>query len=235
MAITVNWPQRPQLARLVRRLNRFVVEIESAGQSQLIHLPNSGRLRELLVPGAEVGWLPRPERQGVTVGDLLLVSYQGRWVCVDARVPNQLAAALLQQRLWPRPLPAFTHLKREVGLADHRFDLGWQGDGNRGWLEVKSVTLVIAGQGRFPDAPTERGTAHLQHLQALRQQGDWAGVLFVIQRADATSFAPNQETDPAFAAALAAAARAGVEVAAALCPADEQGIYFQCWLPVMLP
>lgn len=235
MTIAVFWPERPVSGMFRRRLNRFVVEIENAGDNLLIHLPNSGRLRELLVPGAEVGWLPRPERQGATAGDLLLVKYQERWVCVDARVPNQLAAAMLQKRLWPYPLPAFARLQREVSAGPHRFDLGWQGEKGRGWLEVKSVTLVVEGQGRFPDAPTERGTGHLLHLAELRRQGDWAGVLFVIQRADADSFAPNQQTDPEFAAALVQAARAGVEIAAALCPVDEQGIHFQRWLPVVLP
>lgn len=235
MAVTVFWPEKLATGRFIRRLNRFAVEIATATAASLrLHLPNSGRLRELLVPGAEVRWLPRPERQGVTVGDLLLVAYQGRWVCVDARVPNQLAEALLGQGLWPGPLPSIQKLRREVTAGESRFDLGWQGKEGQGFLEVKSVTLVVEGEGRFPDAPTTRGTRHLQHLAELSRQGYWTGVLFIIQRDDALTFVPNHATDPAFAAALSSAAGAGVHIAAALCPVDEDGIAFRQWLPVRL-
>jgi sugar fermentation stimulation protein A len=101
-------------------------------------------------------------------------------------------------------------------------------------LEVKSVTLVEDGVALFPDAPTVRGRTHLEHLIAARRRGVAAAILFVIQRADVRAFAPNQEADPKFSAALRLAVRAGVRVSALRCCVDAMGVRLAASVPILL-
>lgn len=187
-------------ARLVRRANRFAAEILVGGERAVAHVPNSGRLGELLYPGAEVLVAARPGPRK-TPYDLLLARYGDELVSIDARLPNALLAeALRAGRL--SELGPFASLRREVPLGESRLDLLLEGPAGLCYVEAKSVTLVQAGTARFPDAPTLRGARHLLELERAAHMGHRAAVVFVVQRGDARRFRPYEEADPAFAATL---------------------------------
>ncbi len=219
--------------RFVRRDNRFRVTVEVNGEHVAAHLPNSGRLTELLTPGRPC-WLAEsdaPRRK--TRFDLTLMVYAGTLVSVDARLPNALLAeALAVGRL--EPFRGYESVEREVRFGESRLDFRLSGPDGVCWVEVKSVTLVEGGLARFPDAPTARGVRHLGELVTAVRRGDRAAVVFVIQRADAQRFVPHDEADAAFGAALREAARAGVGVSAWRCKVSQQEITIAEPVPVEL-
>lgn len=200
-------------ALFLSRPHRFGAWVETPTGARYVHVPTSGRMHELLVPGAEVLIRP-PARPGKTAGALVLVRHQGFWVSVDAQEPTRFARQALTAGAFPA-LAGYRTVRPEVRYGQSRIDFLLEG-GPPGappaLVEVKSVTLVVGGEARFPDAPTRRGARHLGELAAAAAQGWRAAVLFLIQRADATHFAPNRAADPVFAAALQAAVLAGVEV-----------------------
>jgi sugar fermentation stimulation protein A len=206
-------------AVLVRRLNRFAVEVELAEGRCQAHLANSGRLQELMVPGAPVLLVPRDGPGRKTAYDLALVCIDGVWVSADARLPN----ALLREALAQGRLVAFAGCRvarSEVLYRGVRIDLLLECPSGPVLVEAKSVTLVEDGVGLFPDAPTERGRRHVEALAQAVAEGLGAAVVFVVQRQDACAFAPHRQADPRFASALTAAAQAGVRVLAYRCRVD---------------
>lgn len=208
----------------VARDNRFRVTVEVGGREVGAHLPNSGRLGELLVPGRRVLLVERPSAQRKTGYDLALVEYEGRWVSVDARLPNDLVAqALRAGRL--APLAAYPTVRREVGWGHSRFDFLLEApDKPPCLLEVKSVTLVLDGLACFPDAVTARGRRHVEELAQAVEAGYRAAVTFIVQRDDAVGFRPHDESDPEFGRALRQAAQRGVEVYAYACRVEPDRI-----------
>lgn len=197
----------------LERPNRFVAYIELNGVRTKCHVKNTGRCRELLTPGAQVycRFDPNPARK--THYDLISVEKNGRLINIDAQAPNHAAMEWLASG-GLGPLEA---LRAEVVYEDSRFDFGFQRLGQQGFLEVKGVTLEKNGAVRFPDAPTSRGVKHLRGLIRATKEGYWSGVLFVIQMRGVLYMEPNEETDPAFAAALREADRAGVHIMAMDC------------------
>lgn len=189
-------------ALLVRRLNRFAARVEVAGREALAHIPNSGRMRELLYPGSRVLVAPRAGLRK-TPFDLLMAGEGGRLVSVDARLPPRLLEEALRVGRLPG-LENFDTLRREVRVGSSRLDLLCCGPEGPCLIETKSVTLVREGVALFPDAPTTRGTRHLEELQRAVESGHAAAVVFVIQRDDAECLRPFDEADPAFASALRA-------------------------------
>ncbi|MEE8390747.1 MAG: DNA/RNA nuclease SfsA [Anaerolineae bacterium] len=219
--------------RFARRDNRFRVTIEIEGERVAAHLPNSGRLTELLTPD-RLCWLTEfddPRRK--TRFDLTLVEYAGTLVSVDARLPNYLLAeALAAGRL--EPFRDYDGIEREVRIGKSRLDFRLSGVAGVCWVEVKSVTLVEGGVARFPDAPTARGVRHLGELTTAVRRGDRAAVVFIIQRADAQRFAPHDQADAAFGVALREAAGAGVGVYAWMCEVSQRAITIAGRIPVDL-
>ncbi len=216
---------------MVRRLNRFAAEVESDGQLALAHVPNSGRLGELLYPGAPVLLAPRTGPRK-TAFDLLLARQGEQLACIDARLPG----LLLEEALLAGQLPdlgPFTAVHREVAYGSSRLDLLGEGAGGLCYIECKSVTLVREGVALFPDAPTLRGVRHLEELQHAAHSGHRAAIVFVIQREDAQSLRPYAENDPAFAAALHRAA-ATVQVLAYACRVTGEEIAIARRVPVDL-
>ncbi len=210
--------------RFLERLNRFAALVEVAGQPQLVHVANSGRMRELLVPGHRVLVRPvagAPHRK--TRFDLALVDLGGTLASADARLPNALVAEALQQGRLPQ-FAGYPLRRAEVVFGESRLDLRLDGPAGTCYIETKSVTLVTEGVGLFPDAPTIRGVKHLGSLSQALAAGHRAAVVFVVQRCDARAFAPNNEADPAFGDALRRAAALGVEVLAHRCRVTEQEI-----------
>lgn len=241
------FPHALTRGRFLRRLNRFVAEVELDGKPTRVHVPNTGRMTELLVAGRDVCLVPVDSPTRKTSYDLMLVRYGKTWVCVDSRQANEVAWHILKHLAegkghgLPEPghplwelFSGITHVAREVVRSGHRFDFHLQRRGRAVWVEVKSVNLVIDGVALFPDAPTERGTDHVRMLAQLADDGDQAHVLFIVQRDDARAFAPHAATDPAFAQALAEAAGRGVHVHALGLRLAPEGAYLQDVLPVQM-
>lgn len=206
--------------RFLSRPNRFIAHIEIDGKEQICHVKNTGRCKELLTPGATV-WCEKsnnPTRK--TLYDLIAVQKGQRLINMDSQAPN----AAVKEWLAAGGLGEIENLKPESRHGDSRFDFSFTKDGIPCFLEVKGVTLENDGICAFPDAPTTRGTKHLQELTALVKEGYGAYVLFVIQMEDVKYLHPNDATDPAFAAALRHAAHSGVQIMAMDCAVTPDSI-----------
>ena len=191
----------------LRRPNRFIAHCLVDGAETVCHVKNTGRCRELLVPGARV-WLEESDNPArKTRFDLVAVESRGYVVNMDSQAPNRVAAEGLA-----RLIPGVTLLRPETRFGDSRLDFYWEAGERRGFVEVKGVTLEEDGIVLFPDAPTQRGTKHLRELEKSMAAGYGAAVLLVVQMGGVSYFTPNRKTDPAFADALAHARAAGVEI-----------------------
>jgi len=199
--------------RFLERLNRFLVRVETADRldrTPLCYLPNSGRLTDLLIPGARVLLVRRSKENRETRFDLFIVFKGETAVCVDSRVPNRLVSESLDRELIPE-LKGFTEIFREPVVGDCRLDLLLK-NSEQCYLEIKSCTLVRKEVALFPDAPTERGRRHLEALIRLRSRGIRSCILFMIQRSDGKRFMPNDKLDPDFGSLLREGRDKGVEV-----------------------
>jgi sugar fermentation stimulation protein A len=203
-------------ARFLSRTSRFSVlaelaeEAGEAGNFEC-HLPNPGRLKELLVPGAELLLRPAkdPDRRKTKFDVFAVKAEGGTMVVVDSRIPNQVMRKALGSGEVPQ-FSGYSLVKSEPAYGKSRLDFLLAGDRSC-LVEVKSCTLVRDGIALFPDAPTERGRRHLSELARAHEEGYRASVVFVIQREDAVVFMPNDETDPDFGTALRKVAAKGVE------------------------
>ena len=210
------------------RPNRFIAHVELGGQEEVCHVKNTGRCKELLIPGARV-WCEvsrNPNRK--TKYDLIAVEKGTRLINMDSQAPNAAA----KQWLLGGGLGKIENLKAEYTHGDSRFDFSFIKDGKLCFLEVKGVTLEQDGVCAFPDAPTERGVKHLKGLTAAAKEGYGAFVLFVIQMADMKYLRPHDETDPAFGKALREAAASGVTVLAMDCAVTPDSMDIR--LPVLV-
>ena len=193
-------------ARFLARPNRFAARVLLEGREETVHVKNTGRCRELLLPGAAV-WLAAGERPGrKTAWDLVAVRKPGLGlVNIDSQAPNRVTAEWLAGQ-------GFDLVRPEFRYGDSRVDFCLERGGERLLLEVKGCTLEREGVGYFPDAPTERGVKHLRELARAAGEGFRCAVAFVIQMEGVYEVRPNTETHPAFAAALEEARAAGVRV-----------------------
>ena len=212
------------------RPNRFVAHVEIDGVTEICHVKNTGRCRELLVPGCTV-WCQRstnPNRK--TQFDLIAVQKGRRLINMDSQAPNAAAKEWLRSG----GLGQIEDLRAETVQGDSRFDFSFTKDGKPCFLEVKGCTLEHDGICAFPDAPTERGAKHLRGLTELAKSGFGAYVLFVIQMTDVKHIHPNDATDPAFGRALREAAAAGVQVLAVDCEITPDSMNIRDFVPVEL-
>lgn len=195
------------------RPNRFIAHVELDGKLETVHVKNTGRCRELLVPGAKV-WCQRSENPArKTKFDLICVEKGPYLINMDSQAPNKA----VQEWLLGGGLGQIRDLRPETVHGDSRFDFAFQKDGKQCYLEVKGVTLEDGGICAFPDAPTERGAKHLRGLQRAVTEGCVCYALFVIQMRPVLYLHPNDATDPAFGKALREAAAGGVHVLAVDC------------------
>ncbi len=219
--------------RFIRRLTRFSGEALLGQRRVLAHIPHSGRLGELLVPGRRV--LLRRERgkSRKTAHDLVGVANGRQWVCIDARLPPRLVEeALKGGRI--AGFKGYRVERREVRLGGGRIDLLLAGPRGTCYVETKAVTLVIGRTAIFPDAPTDRGRRHLLALLGAHRRGRKAAVVFVVQRNDARRFSANWRTDPGFARTLARVAKGGVPVLTYGCRVTRTLVSITHALPVFL-
>ncbi len=218
--------------RFLCRVNRFIAMCEVDGTETAVHVKNTGRLRELLLPGA-ICWLEgsgNPARK--TAFDLVAVENRGHTVNIDSQAPNRICREWIENGGWGEGLK---ELRSEFPWGDSRFDLTYLHGGTRGLIEVKGVTLFDdAGMAYFPDAPTERGVKHLNGLIRAREAGMEAGVCFVLQREGALGLRPNDRTHPAFGDAMRNARKAGVRIEAAVCRVTPDSARITNTVPVEL-
>ena len=219
-------------AKFVCRVNRFLALVSLYGKETGVHVANSGRLRELFVPGAEVWLKPAAAPGRKTAYDLALVLADGELVSADARLPNSLVAeAVASGSLdW---LDGMVKVTREATFGESRFDLLLENESGRRYIEVKSCTLVENGVGLFPDSPTTRGAKHLKTLAETVAVGHRASVIFVVQRPDAYAFATNDDADPGFTATFQEAVGHGVHAYAYNCRISPQEVVLDRQLPIV--
>lgn len=200
------------------RPNRFIAHVELDGQDVVCHVKNTGRCRELLVPGGTVYLTGSDNPARKTKYDLVAVEKrtpQGPLLInMDAQAPNRVFCEWAAAGNFR---PGLTRLRPETTYGTSRFDFYWEDSGRRGFVEVKGVTLEEDGIARFPDAPTERGVKHLEELIRVKEAGYEAALCFLVQMSPMRWVEPNDTTHPAFGQALRRAAAAGVDVFALEC------------------
>jgi len=208
-------------AVFLARPNRFIARVELDGAPAVCHVKNTGRCRELLVPGASVV-LQRAENPArKTAWDLIAVRKGARLINMDAAAPN----AVFAEWLPGSPLgTGMTLVKPECVRGDSRFDFYFEAASRRAFAEVKGVTLEEDGVVRFPDAPTVRGVKHLRGLSACVREGFGAWIVFIVQMQGVRYFEPNDAAQPEFGAALREARAAGVRILALDCSVTESSI-----------
>lgn len=221
-------------ARFISRDNRFAATVSVDGREERVHVPNTGRMWELLLPGAPVLLHPVSSPGRRTAYDLVAVETPETRVSVDSRVPNAVVAEALEDRALPG-VKGYEGIRPEAPWGSSRFDFHLEGPGGEALVEVKGCTLVEeGGRALFPDAPTVRGARHVEELAKAARAGMGAYVVVVVQRDDGVTFSPNDRTDPAFGAALRNAAASGVEVMALLTEVTRAGVDLAGAIPVDL-
>lgn len=211
--------------KFISRPNRFIATVEIDGKTETVHVKNTGRCKELLVPGFSVYLSVSDNPLRKTKYDLIAAvkKTDGKEILInmDSQLPNFAAEEFL-------PLSGLfsedAKIRREVKFGNSRFDIFVEDKGKKSFIEVKGVTLEKDGTALFPDAPTERGVKHINELIEAKKQGYDAYIFFVIQMKGVHSFSPNAEMHPEFADALKNAHKNGVKILAFDCTVTENSV-----------
>ena len=205
----------------VDRPNRFVAHVKVDGRTETVHVKNTGRCRELLLPGAEV-WLTAPGTEGrKTRYDLVTVRKgNGLLINIDSQAPNAVVKEWLERQGYDKLIPEHTY-------GDSRIDFYLRRGEEQTLMEVKGCTLEVEGIGYFPDAPTERGVKHLRELAKAVRDGYRAIIAFAIQMPGICEVRPNVQTHPEFGTAWEEAVKAGVEVLFLPCRVEPDSLMVQ--------
>ena len=205
----------------VRRINRFTAEVLIDGEPETVHVKNTGRLQELLLPKAKVTLQKKLNANRKTAYDLISVYKPGlKWVNIDSLAPNMLMKQQLMSLNYDLVKPEYTYGKS-------RIDFYMESNGESFLTEVKGCTLaddLHPGIGLFPDAPTERGVKHLQELTKAAKEGCHCSIAFVIQMNGIHRVLPNETAQPEFKEALVKAAKAGVQIVCYSCHVEADSI-----------
>ncbi len=218
-------------AEFLERPNRFIAKIKINGKEELAHVKNTGRCRELLLPGSTVilQEFNYPNRK--TKYDLISVYKGDRLINMDSQAPNKVFAEWVKTGNF---IGDVTHIKQEVKFGSSRLDFYLESASNKIFVEVKGVTLEENGIVKFPDAPTERGIKHLDELCGAIKQGYQAYVVFVVQMQGVIHFKANDKTHPEFGEALRRAYNQGVHILAIDCMVTRDSICLNKEIPVLL-
>ncbi len=215
------------------RPNRFIAEVEVNGELEIAHVPNTGRCKELLVENAVVWLKPSDNPNRKTKFSLHFVEDKGVLVSLYSQQANTIVYdAIVDGKI--KELEGYDYHQREKTVDNSRIDIylankeedccGMSFLENSCYVEVKGVTLIVGGEARFPDAPTERGAKHLKELIKLKKNGNRCVVFFLIQHPLGNFFRPNWENDPNFSKTLNEAYKAGVEILVYRCDNQLDGI-----------
>lgn len=211
--------------KFINRPNRFIAEIEINGKKERAHVKNTGRCREILIPGVKVFLEDFTDRMGNRKMKYSLIGAEKEkqketlTINIDSQAPNKVTKEALQNNIIvPEGLGKIEYVKGEYTYGKSRIDFYMRdSEGKEALMEVKGVTLENDGVSAFPDAPTERGIKHIEELIKARSEGYFAVVLFVIQMKGVHLFTPNYSTHPEFGEALKRAKEAGVQIMAYDC------------------
>lgn len=217
--------------KFLARPNRFIAHVEIAGREEIVHVKNTGRCKELLLPGATVYVQHFPEGKRKTKYDLIAVEKQNILINMDSQAPNKVVQEWL---VGQEPFGKITYLKPECKHGDSRFDFYLETEAKKMFIEVKGVTLEEKGVVMFPDAPTERGVKHVQELCHYLVQGYEAAIVFVVQMSGMRHFTPNRRTHAAFAEALERAEAFGVRMLALSCEVTPESLAINGEIPIHL-
>ncbi len=205
------------------RPNRFIAEVEVEGKLEIAHVPNTGRCKELLVDNAVVWLKPSDNPNRKTKFSLHFVENKGVLVSLYSQQANSIAyEAIINGKI--KELSCYDFHQREKTVDNSRIDIYLANEKEECYVEVKGVTLIVDGEARFPDAPTERGAKHLKELMKLKKEGNRCCVFFLIQHPLGKFFRPNWENDPVFSQTLNDAYEAGVEILVYRCDNQLDGI-----------
>lgn len=208
--------------KFISRPNRFIAEVEIDGEVEVVHVKNTGRCKELLIPGCEV-WLTAPGNPNrKTKYDLVAVRKNtGVLFNIDSQAPNKVVKEWLEKQDYDVIKPEYTYGKSRIDFYMERTDS--RGVLHKHLMEVKGCTLEIDGMGYFPDAPTERGVKHIRELIQAKQDGYDVTLAFVIQMDGVTEVKPHVVTHPEFGVAWNEAVEAGVEILFLPCHVEPEG------------
>lgn len=223
--------ERIQEGKFLERPNRFIAYVEIKGQTETVHVKNTGRCAELLVPGATVYVQKADNSERKTQWDLIGVKKGNRMINMDSQIPNKVVEEWIRKG---NLFPDATRIRPETTFGKSRFDLYIEAGERKIFVEIKGVTLEEENVVLFPDAPTERGVKHLQELVEAKKAGYEAYVFFVIQMQGVRYFTPNVKRHAAFAEALAEAKAQGVQVLAYDCKVTKDSIAIRKEVPVLL-
>jgi sugar fermentation stimulation protein A len=192
----------------IKRINRFIAEVHVEGETQKVHVKNTGRCKELFIEGRTCFLEKSDNPNRKTNYSLISIYKNDMLINIDSQVPN----AVIYESILKGQIPELnvTFLKREKTYGNSRFDLYYETDTTKGFIEVKGVTLEENGLAMFPDAPTTRGTKHVKELIQGQYEGYQNYIILLVQIAEVTHFKPNEKRDPPFADALRKAQEAGV-------------------------
>ena len=206
------------------RPNRFIAEVEVNGNLEIAHVPNTGRCKELLIENATVWLKPSDNPNRKTKFSLHFVENKGVLVSLYSQQANSIVYdAVVTGKI--KELSGYDYHQREKTVDNSRIDIYLENsNGDSCFVEVKGVTLIIDGEARFPDAPTERGAKHLKELIKLKKEGNRCCVFFLIQHPAGEFFRPNWENDPIFSQTLNEAYAEGVEILVYRCDNRLDGI-----------
>lgn len=205
--------------KFISRPNRFIARVSINGTEETVHVKNTGRCKELLLPDSEVILEVSDNPTRKTKYDLIAVYKEGLGlVNIDSQAPNKVALEWLKTQ-------NFDHIKPEYTIGSSRIDFYMEKGNEKFLLEVKGCTLEIDGIGYFPDAPTERGVKHLRELAARQKEGYNCAVAFVIQMEGITEVRPNLITHPQFGTALEEARSVGVKILFLPCCVTEKELF----------
>lgn len=210
--------QNTEKAIFISRPNRFIANVELEGEVITVHVKNTGRCRELLLPGVEVILEKSDNPSRKTAYDLVSVFKDGLgFVNIDSQAPNKLVKEWLENS-------DFDYIKPEYTYGDSRIDFYMEKGDKKYLMEVKGCTLEIDGVGYFPDAPTVRGRKHLRELITARSEGYISIATFVIQMNGIEEVFANEATDPEFADTLHEAEAKGVKILKLKCNVTENEV-----------
>ena len=210
--------------RFISRPNRFNAKVLLNDEEIVVHVPNTGRCREILKEGTKIFLREELNPTRKTKYDLIAAMKDNILINIDSQVPNKVVYEALQNKKIEN-LNKYSTINREKTFGKSRFDFKLSTEDDEiYYLEVKGVTLEKDGHCKFPDAPTERGARHIMELIEAKKQGYGAGILFLIQLDNVYTFSPNDETDIEFARALRLAKENGVDIMAYNCIVDERMI-----------
>ena len=197
--------------KFIDRPNRFIAHVDIDGKIEIVHVKNTGRCKELLLPGVDVTLALSDNPKRKTKYDLISVYKNGiGWINIDSQAPNVVVKEWLESKR--SPFKDITLLHPEYTYGNSRVDFYLECDERKIFIEVKGCTLEIDKVGYFPDAPTERGVKHLHELAGAVKDGYECYIAFVIAMNGITKVLPNVETHPEFGIALDEAEKAGVKI-----------------------